>query len=66
MFIVVIPTDEIVINWVDYLYESIHKTEIRNQVDLDVVAAELNIERDALDYVWNYLVLIVLVQHVKY
>ncbi|CAF3526353.1 unnamed protein product [Rotaria socialis] len=48
-FIVVIPTDEIVINWVDYLYESIHKTEIRNQVDLDAIAIGLNIERDTLD-----------------
>ncbi|CAF4459755.1 unnamed protein product [Rotaria socialis] len=44
-----IPTDEIVINWVDYLYESIHKTEIRNQVDLDAIAIGLNIERDTLD-----------------
>ncbi len=33
-FIVVIPTDDIVVQWVNYLYESIHKDKIRNQLDL--------------------------------
>ncbi len=48
-FIVVIPTDNVVIQWVDYLYESIHKDEIRDQLDFDAVATDLGIERDSLD-----------------
>jgi hypothetical protein len=43
------PTDDLVIQWVDYLYESIHKAEIRNQIDLDMAAVGLGIERESLD-----------------
>ncbi|CAF1437806.1 unnamed protein product [Rotaria sordida] len=46
---ILLPTDDVVIQWVDYLYESIHKAEIRNQLGLDTVATELNIERESLD-----------------
>jgi hypothetical protein len=38
-----------VIQWVDYLYESIHKEEIRSQIDLDVAADGLGIERELID-----------------
>jgi len=47
--IVVIPTEDVVVQWIDYLYESIHKEEIRNQLDLNAAALDLGIEREELD-----------------
>jgi hypothetical protein len=48
-FYVAIPTDNVVVQWLDYLYESIHKEEIRNQLDLTTVAEDLGIEPEILD-----------------
>jgi hypothetical protein len=37
------------VQWIDYLYESIHKDEIRNQLDLDTAADQLGIDRESMD-----------------
>ncbi|CAF1279496.1 unnamed protein product [Adineta steineri] len=44
-----IPTNDAAIQWVDYVYESIHKHEIRDQLDLDNASSDLGIERESME-----------------
>jgi hypothetical protein len=43
------PTDDTVVEWIDYMYESVHREEIRLEIDLDDVANDLGIDRASLD-----------------
>ncbi|CAF1325513.1 unnamed protein product [Rotaria sp. Silwood1] len=46
---VAIPTEPLVIDWIDHMYELVHKEEIKSQVDFKQYADLLNIDEQAFN-----------------
>ena len=46
---IVLPIDPGSIGFIDYMYQPVHKQDIREQMDLAIAADELKIDKDTLD-----------------
>lgn len=48
LFVLGIPKEPLIVDWVDYLHELVHKEDIQNEVDYEDYAKKLSMDEQTL------------------